>query len=191
MTDSDDDSSARNNESGREAPPWWHEAFEDDEAADGVGTAAQEAVKLAAAVTSWANDSGVADILKSVVEQAGDALRGAAATAASTASSAASSAASTASAAKDHTHDREGAFTSAEGAHDCATCENCPICQGVEVLRTVSPETAASVSDAMAAVTSALRQAMSNVAAEHSDADTDTDADDPEPPSSVQHIKVD
>jgi hypothetical protein len=97
VTGSDNETSATN-ESNDGTPPWWHAAFEDDESVAGVGTAAQEAVKLAAAVANWANDSGVAEMVKSVVEQAGDTLRSAAATASAAAASAAAAGAAEASA---------------------------------------------------------------------------------------------
>lgn len=165
MTDPDDETPA-SSQSNDGAPPWWHAAFDDDEPPDGVGSAAQEAVKLAAAVANWANDSGVADILKSVVEQAGDTLRSAAATASATAA--------TATAAPD------------TEAHETVTCEVCPLCQGVDVLRTLSPETASAIADAMALVTGALRQAMDNVTTE-----SDSQSAESEPASGVQHIKID
>jgi len=176
VTGSEDDTSA-SSESESETPPWWHAAFEDDQPAEGVGSAAQEAVKLAAAVASWANDSGVADILKLVVEQAGDTLRGAAATASATAASATKTGATdgnTTSSARD------------SESHEAGTCEVCPICQGVEVLRTVSPETASGIADAMALVTGALRQAMETVTTDQNASPTES-----EPASGVQHIKID
>jgi len=184
VTGSDDETSTVG-DSHEETPPWWHAAFEDDEPTEGVGTSAQEAVKLAAAVANWANDSGVADILKSVVDQAGDTLRGAAATAAAAASAATSEARAK----------ESSAGTSTDGSaqdgqpHAAGTCEICPICQGVDVLRTVSPETASGVADAMALVTGALRQAMDTMTAEGQP--PEPSSTEPESASGIQHIKID
>jgi hypothetical protein len=172
VTDSDHETSATDAPDSGDGPPWWHAGFDDEESVEGVGKATQEAVKLAAAVTNWANESGVADILKSVVEQAGDSLRSAASTFAAT------------EAATDSTDSTD---STDRDPHVAATCEVCPICQGVDVLRTVSPETASGIADAMALVTSALRQAMDTVMTEQDSAPPT----EPEGGSGVQHIQVD
>lgn len=175
MTDSDHETSGADAPGTGDGPPWWHAAFDDEESVEGVGKATQEAVKLAAAMTNWANESGVADILKSVVEQAGDSLRSAASTFGATEASGADGSATGATDSED------------SDPHVSGTCEVCPICQGVDVLRTVSPETASGIAEAMALVTGALRQAMDTVIKEQDPAPPT----EPEGGSGVQHIKVD
>jgi len=175
VTDSDHETSGADAPGTGDGPPWWHAAFDDEESVEGGGKATQEAVKLAAAMTNWANESGVADILKSVVEQAGDSLRSAASTFGATEASGADGSATGATDSED------------SDPHVSGTCEVCPICQGVDVLRTVSPETASGIAEAMALVTGALRQAMDTVIKEQDPAPPT----EPEGGSGVQHIKVD
>ena len=55
-----------------EHPPWWHADAEgsDEEPNPGdVGTAAQEAVKLAASVVQWAEQSGLNDTLRGIAKE--------------------------------------------------------------------------------------------------------------------------
>lgn len=133
--------------SGSNEQPWWHAMTEDSETPNPieVGTAAQEAVKLAGAVAQWAEQSGLADVLKGIAEQAADSVKAAARSASGA---------------------TDGASSGAEGdagestAHVPVTCDSCPICQGVEMVKTMSPEAADGLTDALAAVTSAVRQAV-------------------------------
>ena len=127
--------------------PWWHVDADDDapNPAD-VGSAAQEAVKLAAAVAQWADQTGLTQTLKGIAEQAAVSVQTAA------------RAATTTTAAPSDSDESAGEGTS--GSHDSTTCDNCPICQGVDFIKTVSPEAASGINDALAAVTTAIRQAV-------------------------------
>ena len=152
--------------SDEEHPPWWHA---DAEGPDGepnpvdVGTAAQEAVKLAASVAAWAEQSGLSDTLRGIAEQATVSMRAAARTA------------SSATTARDVDDDVDVVFeapgeppqsSQTEGHESQAeypertTCDSCPICQGMDLIKTVSPEAANGITDALAAVTAAVKQAV-------------------------------
>ncbi len=127
-----------------------------------VGTAAQEAVKLAGAVAQWAEQTGLAEALKGIAEQAADSVRAAARSASSA------------------TGGADGKEAVSEQEHSAATCESCPICQGVDMVKMMSPEAAAGLTDALAAVTSAVRQAIDGFGGSSAD-----------PKSHVEHIDID
>lgn len=139
--------------SGSDDQPWWH-AMADEEHPPNpvdVGTAAQEAVKLAGAIAQWADQTGLAETLKGIAEQAAESVMAAARTA-------------TGGPDKDSAEGEAGETGAAQGAdaqaHSSSTCDNCPICQGVDLVKTMSPEAAEGITDALAAVTSAVRQAV-------------------------------
>ncbi len=150
---------------GQDQPPWWHEDFDEDGSnPHAVSSAAQEAVKLAAAVATWAQDSGVGEILRGVVEQASDTVRTATASATGTAG-----------------EPREQPDPGPGAGEHTMSCEVCPICQGMDVLNEVSPEAAQGVTDALALVTAALKQALDTVTSQSGGSAS----------SGVEHINID
>lgn len=133
--------------------PWWH-AMADEEHPPNpvdVGTAAQEAVKLAGAIAQWADQTGLAETLKGIAEQAAESVMSAARTATGSGDSSDDGIAP-------DSEDSEAARNAA------STCDNCPICQGVDIVKTMSPEAAEGITDALAAVTAAVRQAVDGFA---------------------------
>lgn len=169
-------------ETASQEPPWWYANADGEEPPNpvDVGTAAQEAVKLAAAVAQWAEQSGLSDTLRGIAEQAAAGVR--------TAAQAASAAGST-----DDDVDvvfeepgeppagAAGTAGAAQGAqHARTTCDTCPICQGIDIVKTMSPEAANGITDALAAVTTAVRQAVDGLGGTSSDAKT-----------KVEHIDID
>ncbi len=144
--------------------PWWYAMSDDSDGPNPaeVGTAAQEAVKLAGAVAQWAEQTGLAEALKGIAEQAADSVRAAARSASSA------------------TGDADVKEAGQEQAHSAATCENCPICQGLDMVKMMSPEAAAGLTDALAAVTSVVRQAVDGFGGSSAD-----------PKSRVEHIDID
>ena len=162
-----------------EHPPWWHADAEgsDEQPNPGdVGSAAQEAVKLAASVVQWAEQSGLNDTLRGLAEQATVTMR----TAARTASGAAASADVDDEVDVVFEEPGESPHTAASGEHQRTTCDTCPICQGVDLLKTVSPEAANGITEALAAVTAAVKQAVDGLAASGSESST-----------KVEHIDID
>lgn len=153
------------------AKPWWSSSFdapEEDNPHD-VGTITQEAVKLAAAVVGWAEKTGIADTLRTVAEQSTDVIW----------SAAASYQADKAEKAMEHlaqakldpdAHDDQGEHSS--------SCEYCPICQGMDLFKNVSPEARQGLLEAMSSISDKLRQAVDGF---------------PGTPSSarVEHINID
>ena len=74
-----------------------------------------------------------------------------------------------------------GTAGAAQGAqHARTTCDTCPICQGIDIVKTMSPEAANGITDALAAVTTAVRQAVDGLGGTSSDAKT-----------KVEHIDID
>jgi len=147
--------------------PWWHAASADDGEPNpvDVGTAAQEAVKLAGALAQWAEQSGLAEALKGIAEQAASSVRSAAKAASSPSSG-------------DDTPEAD-ATAAGEAGHP-STCDSCPICQGVDMVKTMSPEAADGITEALAAVTTAVRQTLDGFAGSTN-----------ESPTRVEHIDID
>lgn len=153
--------------------PWWYESESGQDRSDPspVGTAAQEAIKLAAALSQWADRTGLADALSGIAMQTAMGVQ-AAARAASSATD------------DDHQDNHEDTAAAppepeALPGHDSTSCDFCPVCQGVSLLRAVSPEAATGVAEALAAVTEAFRSALDTLS---------------QPPSSatgVEHIDID
>ncbi|MFZ2383759.1 MAG: hypothetical protein WAV88_08510 [Candidatus Nanopelagicales bacterium] len=191
-------------ERGESGQPWWHETPDelDDENPAGVGTAAQEAVKLASAVASWASRSGLSDTMRGIAEQTASSVRAAAARAAAAGQDAdeheqpdgetedADAAAGDADEAildAELLDDEVLARALGDDADDGeeprviyeSTCDYCPVCQAMTLLRTVSPEAAEGMAEALAAVTDAVKQAVEGMAT-HSDSGP-----------KVEHIHVD
>ncbi len=157
MTDSPKSSQGGEQGESQQAP-WWHvEADGDIPNPADVGTAAQEAVKLAAAVAQWAEQAGLTETLKGIAEQAAVSVQ-TAARAATTPSTSRHEADEDVDVVFEAPGEPPHSQNAAE--HDRTTCDNCPICQGVDFIKTVSPEAANGINDALAAVTTAIRQAV-------------------------------
>lgn len=156
--------------------PWWHtqnptgaESGASGSAGDGeaspVGTAAQEAIKLAAAAAEWASKTGLTDAIKGLADQSAMGVR---------------MATKAAHAGTDIPEWRPGTNDADLGhEHDPAVCDYCPVCQGMNMLRSVSPEAANSAAEALSAVTLVIRQAIESLAPEH------------EAGAKVEHIDID
>lgn len=121
----------------------------------GTGSPVAEALRLAAAVSSWSQQTGLTDQLKDLAGEAGAVLAMRAATAAAAAS-----------ADQDDESDDDtsrGAATSDFAVEHGSTCEVCPLCRGVDLLRAVQPQLAEGVTEAMASISFALETALANM----------------------------
>jgi len=131
-----------------DAKPWWSSSFDDQEQDNphDVGSITQEAVKLAAAVVGWAEKTGIADTLRNVAEQSTEVIW----------TAAASAQADKVEKAMEH--------LSHTGPQDpeshSSSCEYCPICQGMDLLKNVSPEATQGLVEAMSSISDKLRQAV-------------------------------
>lgn len=114
--------------------PWWHAQFADSENPADVGSAAAEAVRLAAAVASWANDTGLSSRIADVMEQTSGGLRSAVRAATGEANS------------------------SKDASAESFTCQSCPVCQGMGMLESVAPDAVPGLATALDALTVALRE---------------------------------
>lgn len=141
--------------------PWWYESEsgQDRSEPSPVGTAAQEAIKLAAAVSQWADRTGLADALSGIAMQTAMGVQ---------------AAARAASSAIDDDQDEDE-----DEDEDSTACDFCPVCQGVNLLRAVSPDAATGVAEALFAVTEAFRSAV------------DTLSQPPGSTTHVEHIDID
>ncbi len=171
--------------------PWWYQEPErpvDPDAArdEAFAAAAQEAIRLAAAVTDWADRSGLSTALRGIVDTTGTNVRQAAERFFDEQSSVAvvdpdSADISVTTSTIDRptvTHGmdtstidaaarwlRESQQESADStAEHSSTCEWCPVCQGVDALQVVSPELARGAAEALSAITASLRTAMESLA---------------------------
>ncbi len=108
----------------------------------GVGSAIAEGLKLAAAVSAWSNASGLTDTLRSIATEATEALT---------------------------TLETDDPPTSAsseapeEIPHE-SVCDYCPLCRGLDVMRTVQPQMSRGMAESMASLTSALNFALESLA---------------------------
>lgn len=124
-------------------------------AAEPVGTPIGEALRLAAALAEWSNQSGLTDTLKELAAEAADAL------------------AEGAQVAADGDWDDAGAGPTAAGPGPTAAapdephlvCDYCPLCRSVEVMRHVQPQVSQGLAEAMASLTAALNVAVEGFAA--------------------------
>jgi hypothetical protein len=174
--------------------PWWHETGADSSRPEisPVGTAAQEAIKLAAAVSEWASRTGLSDALAGIAVQTAMGVREAAAAAADVVGEGQGDAGADADAAADAGAANEDDAASKEdpeegteaptaepqAEHTITTCDYCPVCQGIKLLRTVSPDAATGVAEALSAVTDVIRAAL------------DTLSQSPTPSTHVEHIDI-
>lgn len=148
-------------QSAQDDAPWWYAGFtETDNPAD-VSNAAQEAVKLAAAVAAWANDTGLSARLQGVMEQTSESLKSAVRSA-------------TQDPVDDHQSDADEVQSP---GFDCASC---PICQGMRALEQHAPASAPGLSAALAGVTQALMETVDALTSVTSDSN-----------SKVEHITID
>lgn len=147
--------------------PWWYASSADSDEPNpvDVGTAAQEAVKLAGALAQWAEQSGLAETLKGIAEQAAASVLSAAKAASSPGSA---------------EGETESESASESPAGHSTTCDSCPICQGVDMVKTMSPEAADGITEALAAVTTAVRQTLDGFVGSAE-----------ESPTRVEHIDID
>lgn len=152
--------------------PWWHETAEDTlRYREGNGSATQEAVKLAAALSEWASKSGLAATLKGFAEETKGGVKMAADLAAQASRTATSKAAGS----------RNG-FVDIEieeaVPEPFLTCDSCPVCQGLAILREVSPEAAAGMAEALSAVTEVFKQTVETMSHQE------------KPKTRVEHIDI-
>jgi hypothetical protein len=149
--------------------PWWREMPSDRTREQTTGSAAQEMVRLAASVAEWASRSGLSETFRTIAEQTAGSVRSAA--------SAATTSTSPASPADSEEADLDEASSSAP-EHLEVNCDYCPVCQGMSMLRAVSPEAATGMVDALSAVTEVVKQAIDGLVPPQS------------PSSRVEHIDI-
>lgn len=106
-----------------------------------AGTPVMEALRLAAAVAAWSNETGLTDTLRELAGEAAEQLS------ASTAAG-----------------ELPLADATPTATHE-ATCDYCPLCRSVAILRVVQPQMAQGVAEAMAGLTEALEAAVEGFAA--------------------------
>ncbi len=112
-----------------------------------VGSAIGEALKFAAALTAWSEQSGLTDPLKTIAAEAADALS-----------------------------DPDGAAAAASEAAEVplldphttvVVCDFCPVCRGMDVVRQAQPHLAQGLAEAMSSLTQALNLAVESFTASH------------------------
>lgn len=125
-----------------------------------AGSPVMEALRLASAVADWSRESGLSDTLRVLATDVAASL--ADSTAVTTEGS-------------DEQEEAEGArpqptlrlippSSEQDSAGHAATCEYCPLCRGMDVMRTVQPQLAAGIAEAMASLTAALNLALAGLA---------------------------
>lgn len=128
------------------APPGADGAESADTSAEGsADSPIMEALRLAAALSAWSEQSGLTETLRGLAAQAGEQLGSLADT--------------------DNPvlhlvteeHDEGGPSAG-------STCAYCPLCRGVDILRVVQPQVAQGVAEAMASLTTALNAAVASFA---------------------------
>lgn len=111
------------------------------DAGSAAGTPIMEALRLAAAVAAWSNETGLTDTLRELAGEAAEQL----------------------------TANPSDALPLADapvvGSQHEATCDYCPLCRSVAILRVVQPQMAQGVAEAMAGLTEALEAAVEGFAA--------------------------
>lgn len=193
-----------------EEEPWWHEDTEPstddgpsedatDDASDSSGrglfddqnellnTAGQEALKLASTLSIWAEETGFANVIKGVAQQAVD---GAQSMASSMTSNSKPSDESDSSDEDDvdlagdefaHLDDDPAdgglVYFEPEGIDDSGnehdhgqrvSCDFCPVCRMIEAFDDIDPETAAQLAEMMAVITDTLGAAVANLTGDQS-----------------------
>lgn len=172
----------------RERPPWWSANDEQfagatplfdgsdaegaesaaagsapsDASADGSGSAGSaitEALRLAAAVTAWSNESGLTDTLREIANEATETLSAMASGGETTSEDGSTASTSAANDTQPSSADSQQWF-----AHQ-TVCDYCPLCRGLDVMRTVQPQMSQGLAESMASVTTALNSALESLAA--------------------------
>ncbi len=106
-----------------------------------VGSAIGEALKFAAALTAWSEQSGLTDTLKTIAAEAAEALNAPDAPPA------------------------DAAAPLLEPHTTVVVCDFCPVCRGMDVLRQAQPHLAQGLAEAMSSLTQALNLAVESFAA--------------------------
>lgn len=123
--------------------------------ADSVGTPIGEALKLAGAFMQWADQSGLSDTIRDLAAEAASALENTSQTSEGEGTGkAGTKPPTTIHAVPLHT------APTGEGEQPLLVCDYCPLCRGMEVMRTVQPQMSQGVAEAMASLTSALNYAV-------------------------------
>lgn len=120
---------------------------------DDVGSPIGEALKLAGAFMRWADESGLSDTLRELATEASAALSD-------------SVSADTSDGPQPGTGPNPihavplHRIPGEDGEPPQLVCDYCPVCRGMEVMRSVQPQMSQGVAEAMASVTSALNYAV-------------------------------
>ena len=170
------EASAENSTGASEGKPWWSAG--DDEFAgatplfdgvkrphpesepppppkpESVGTPIGEALKLAGAFMQWAEQSGLSDTIRDLAAEAATALDNAGPQRPGDADEVGDEQPKTIPAVPLHS------ASSADGEQPLLVCDYCPVCRGMEVMRTVQPQMSQGMAEAMASLTSALNYAV-------------------------------
>lgn len=128
-----------------------------------AGSPVMEALRLASALSEWSRESGLSDTLRALASEAASSLSDAGLVATET---------------PDEDSGGDGASREDQqrtplrlvdppagyegGAHE-STCEYCPLCRGLDVMRTVQPQLATGIAEAMASLTEALTAALTGL----------------------------
>lgn len=121
---------------------------------ESVGTPVGEALKLAGAFMQWAEQSGLSDTIREIAAEAATALENTGGPSPDADDDSSSERPRTIHAVPLH------AASGAEGEQPLLVCDYCPLCRGMEVMRTVQPQMSQGVAEAMASLTSALNYAV-------------------------------
>jgi hypothetical protein len=121
---------------------------------DAVGSPIGEALKLAGAFMQWAEHSGLSDTIRELAAEAATALEDVGQAGETPDNQTGQSRPRTIHAVPLHT------AAGAEGEQPILVCDYCPLCRGMEVVRTVQPQMSQGVAEAMASLTSALNYAV-------------------------------
>lgn len=124
--------------------------------AEPVGTPIGEALKLAGAFMQWAEQSGLSDTIRELATEAASALQ-------DNGTPGDSDEGSPEEPRPIHAVPLHTA-TAADGEQPLLVCDYCPLCRGMEVMRTVQPQMSQGVAEAMASLTTALNYAVDGFA---------------------------
>lgn len=135
----------------------------------GAGSPIMEALRLASALADWSEQTGLTDTLKALAAEAAESLSAQASTTA--APDGPESTADTEEVADDIDgsdpgpsrtlgHLWEVPSSDDDSGSTGSSCEFCPLCRGLDVMRTVQPQVAVGLAEAMASVTEALNTAV-------------------------------
>lgn len=125
-----------------------------------AGSPIAEALRLASAVSAWSNQSGLTDTLRQIAGEATETLAAMASDVTAPAPSSAEPPVSEAADAAEPSDRPDPQWY----AHQ-SVCDYCPLCRGLEVMRTVQPQMSQGVAESMASLTAALNYALESLAA--------------------------